>query len=148
MVNSRIFLAAAWSATGVYGALVAGSPAAHAYDSWCDLVETHAPRIAVVSEPLRTGNDQLATDRLNDFYTKVIPQLNTVASATFWYPNVWGSPDIRTDTRSLMNAMADLQDVANEYQPAAAQVAAVDDALARLHRQCEGHRGLPPRPQQ
>jgi hypothetical protein len=131
--------------------LVAGipaPPAAHAYDSWCDLVETHAPRIALVSEPLRTGNDQLATDRLNDFYTKVIPQLNTVASATFWYPNVWGSPDIRSDTRTLMNAMADLQGVATDSQPAGAQVAAVDDALATLHRQCAGHRGLPPRLQQ
>lgn len=120
------------------------APTAHAYDSWCDLVETHAPHIAMVSEPLRQDNDQRATDRLNDFYAKVIPQLNTVASATFWYPNVWGSPDIRFDTRVLMDAMADLQSVANDHTPAAAQVQAVDAALATLHNQCAGKRGLPP----
>ncbi|OHT79320.1 hypothetical protein BKG69_13080 [Mycobacteroides chelonae] len=130
-------------------AVIAGAlsyaPTARAYDSWCDLVETHAPHIALVSEPLRQDNDQRATDRLNDFYAKVIPQLNTVASATFWYPNVWGSPDIRADTRVLMDAMADLQSAANDHTPAAAQVQAVDGALAALHNQCAGKRGLPPR---
>jgi len=123
-------------------AALAYAPMAHAYDSWCDLFETHGARIALVSEQLRVSTDRQAVDRLNDFYGKVIPQLNTIASATFWFPNVWGSPDIRTDTRALMSAMRDLQEAANGQLPAASEVQAVDDALGVLHGECVGKRGL------
>lgn len=122
------------------------APTAHSYESWCDLIETHAPRIAVVSEPLRVDPQPRDIDRLNLLYNRVIPQLNTVAFATFWYPNVWGSPDVRSDTRSLLTAMDDLQDLANDGQTAASAVQAVDDAIAVLHYQCDGHRGLPQQP--
>ncbi|MDO3218038.1 Uncharacterised protein [Mycobacteroides abscessus subsp. abscessus] len=125
---------------------IAPAPVAYAYESWCDLVEYHAPRIALVSEPLRTSHEQRDIDRLNLFYNRAIPQLNTVAFATFWYPNIWGSPDIRSDTRALLAAMDSLQDLANDAQPTEGAVQDVDNALGSLHKQCDGHRGLPPRP--
>ncbi|MUL67115.1 hypothetical protein BOO86_21760 [Mycobacterium sp. CBMA 234] len=120
------------------------APPAHAYDSWCDLVETHSPRIALVSEPLREAPTQRNIDRLNVFYNRVIPQLNTVAFATFWYPDVWGSPDIRPDVHVLLGAMDDLQTTANDGTVTAAGVQRVDDAIGVLHQQCAGKRSLPP----
>ncbi|WP_079626120.1 hypothetical protein [Mycobacteroides abscessus] len=137
-------------ATGIAGvALVATGvaypPAANAYDSWCDLIETHAPGIAIASEKVRGNYSPRDVDRLVDYYGKVIPQLNTVGYATFWYPNVWGSPDIRPQTRDLMVAMFDLQNTVIDGQPAASQVQTVDDAVAVLHGECAGKRGLPPR---
>lgn len=141
VVHRCLSVAVAVAVLTVGGSLT-DAPPANAYDSWCDLVETHTPRIALVSEPLRTGSSQRAVDRLNDFYAKVFPQLNTVASATFWYPNVWGSPDIRADTRVLMNAMSTLQNAANDHGSVAAQVQDVNDAIAVLHSQCARQRGL------
>ncbi|MFD6196470.1 hypothetical protein ACFWE3_07155 [Mycobacteriaceae bacterium NPDC060252] len=124
---------------------IAYAPVASAYDSWCDLIETHAPGIAVASEKMRDNYSPRDVDRLVSYYGKVIPQLNTVGYATFWYPNVWGSPDIRPQTRDLMAAMFDLQDTVIDGRPAASQVQAVDDTIAALHSECAGQRGLPPR---
>lgn len=132
-------------AAGLITAAMVQAPTAWAYDSWCDLVETHGPGIAVASEKFRQDYRLRDVDRLNSYYDKVIPQLNSVAYATFWYPNVWGSPDIRADTRDLMGAMANLRDTVSEQRPAADEVQAVDDSLAVLHAQCDGKRGLPPR---
>ncbi|WP_131831964.1 hypothetical protein [Mycobacteroides abscessus] len=137
-------------ATGIVGIAlvttgVAYAPVASAYDSWCDLVETHAPGIAIASEKMRSDYSPRDVDRLVDYFGKVIPQLNTVGYATFWYPNVWGSPDIRQQTRNLMDTMFDLQNTVIDGQPAAGQVQAVDDAIAILHGECAGKRGLPPR---
>ncbi|WP_131819649.1 hypothetical protein [Mycobacteroides abscessus] len=84
---------------------------------------------------------------MNLLYNRVIPLLNTVGFATFWYPNVWGSPDIRPDTRSLLAAMDNLQTAANNGEVSAAHVQAVDDAVATLHQKCDSKRGLPPRDQ-
>lgn len=124
------------------GALSGASPAT-AYASWCDLFEAHGPRIAVISEPLRTNPGGAEVGRLNTLYENVIPQLNTVARATFWFPNVYGSPDIRADMGNLVGAMRDLQDAANAGVSTEAQVQAVDDAIGVLHQQCAGKRGLP-----
>lgn len=124
------------------GALSAG-PTAGAYASWCDLFESHGPRIAVMSEPLRTDPSGGNVGRLNSLYDNVIPQLNTVARATFWFPNGYGSPDIRADMGNLVGAMRELQDAANTGAPAPAQVQAVDDAIGVLHQKCAGKRGLP-----
>lgn len=134
------------SAAGAVGLLLAalgGAPAAHAYSSWCDLFEAHGARIAVVSEPLRSNPGPGDVDRLNSLYDNVTPQLNTVAEARFWYPNVYGSPDIRADMGNLVGAMRNLQDAANQREPAGAQVQAVDDAVGVLHQRCAGRRGLP-----
>ncbi|MBB4852887.1 hypothetical protein HNP40_000253 [Mycobacteroides chelonae] len=119
------------------------APAARAYDSWCDIAETHGPRIALASEPLRDGRSQREVDRMNLLYNRVIPVLNTVGFATFWYPDVWGSPDIRPETRQLLAAMDALQTAANNDVPSAEQVQGVDEALAILHQKCKGKRGLP-----
>lgn len=124
---------------------IAYAPEARAYDSWCDLIETHAPGIAIASERMRGAYTPRDVDRLVDYYGKVIPQLNTVGYATFWYPNVWGSPDIRPQTRDLMAAMFDLQSTVMDGRPAASQVQTVDDSIAVLHGECAGKRGLPPR---
>lgn len=121
------------------------APVASAYSSWCDLVEAHSLRIALVSEPLRANPGQLDVDRLNSFYDKVIPQLDTVAHAAVWYPQIWGSPDIRSNTQDLIGAMFALEGTANDGEPAATEVQAVDDTLGVLHQQCDGKRGLPPR---
>lgn len=121
------------------------APPAHAYDSWCHLTEAYTPRVALVSEPLRGNHNQRDIDRLNVYYNKVIPQLSTVAWATFWYPNVWGSPDIREDTKTLLASMDNLQDLANDGTPTPEAVQQVDDAVAVIHNQCEGHTELPPR---
>lgn len=121
------------------------APVANAYDSWCDLIETHAPGIAIASEKMRGEYSPRDVDRLVSYYEKVIPQLNTVGYATFWYPNVWGSPDIRPQTRDLMAAMFDLQNTVIDRQPAASQVQTVDETIAVLHGECAGKRGLPPR---
>ncbi|OAT68849.1 hypothetical protein AWB85_07685 [Mycobacteroides immunogenum] len=136
--------------TGVAGlalviAAVVCAPVASAYDSWCDLIETHSPGIAIASEKMRGDYSPRDVDRLVDYYGKVIPQLNTVGYATFWYPNVWGSPDIRPQTRDLMAAMFDLQSTVLDGAPAASQVQTVDDTIAVLHGECAGKRGLPPR---
>ncbi|RIU10257.1 hypothetical protein [Mycobacteroides abscessus] len=144
--QASLRLACALSAAGALLG-VAPEPPAYAYESWCDLVEYHAPRIALVSEPLRTSYQQRDIDRLNLFYNRAIPQLNTVAFATFWYPNIWGSPDIRSDTRTLLAAMDNLQDLANDAQPTGGAVQDVDNALGSLHTQCNGNRGLPPNPE-
>lgn len=138
----RYLLSAAGAAGLAVGALAAG-PTANAYSSWCDLFETHGPRIAVISEPLRTTASGADIGRLNSFYDNVIPVLNTVVFATFWYPNVYGSPDIRADMGNLVGAMHALQDAANAGDPTSAQVQAVDDAIGVLHQQCAGKRGLP-----
>lgn len=119
------------------------APDARAYDSWCDITETYGPRIALTSEAVRTGSAQRDVDRLNLLYNRVIPLLNTVGFSTFWYPDVWGSPDIRPDTRTLLTAMDDLQTALNNGRASAAQVQAVDDAVAALHQKCDNKRGLP-----
>ncbi|GAA2434746.1 hypothetical protein GCM10009856_51810 [Mycolicibacterium llatzerense] len=121
------------------------APTAGAYDSWCDLVESHGARIALLAEPLRTNPGPMDIGRLNSYYNRVIPLLNTVGFATFWYPNVWGSPDIRSDTRDLLAGMHTLQDSANYGQPTADMVQDVDNAVAVLHSKCDGRVGLPPR---
>ncbi|SLG56201.1 hypothetical protein [Mycobacteroides abscessus] len=135
-------------ASGVAGAMVVvgvgSAPAARAYDSWCDLVETHGPRIAVLSNRLINSHEQWDIDRLNSFYDKVIPQLNTVGYAAFWNPNVWGSPDIRPDTRDLLGAMHNLQDSANQGQHTDDDVLDVQSTLVVIHTKCDGKRGLPP----
>lgn len=134
------------SAAGALGLVTAAlgcAPAAHAYSSWCDLFEAHGARVAVVSEKLRTNPGPGDVERLNSLYDSVIPQLNTVARATFWYPNVYGSPDIRADMGSLVGAMHSLQDAANRQEPVDTQVQAVDDAVGVLHQRCAGKRGLP-----
>ncbi|MUM20957.1 hypothetical protein FZI91_04480 [Mycobacterium sp. CBMA271] len=126
---------------------LAAAPDARAYDSWCDITESHGPPIALASEALRARPSQREVDRMNLLYNNVIPLLNTVGSATFWYPDVWGSPDIRPDTQRLLAAMDDLQTAANNGESSARQVQAVDDAVATLHQKCDGKRGLPPREQ-
>lgn len=121
------------------------APYAYAYDSWCDLMEAHTPRVALISEPLRINPGDLDVARADNVYNRTIPLFNTVAFATFWYPNVWGSPDIRGDARVLVDAMHNLQNTADRGQATAGDVQAVDDAIAAIHAQCDGKTGLPPR---
>ncbi|MGV0625548.1 hypothetical protein [Mycolicibacter minnesotensis] len=140
--------AARWAyCAGVAGvAFLAAAPCAHAYSSWCDVFETHGARVAVVTEPLRGNPGPSEIGRLNSLYDNVIPVFGTVAYATFWYPDVWGSPDIRPEMTGLIGAMRDLQGAANAGQPTGAEVQAVDDRIGELHRQCVGKRELPPPP--
>lgn len=130
-------------AVGLAAGTLWGVPPAGAYSSWCDLFEAHGSRIALISEPLRTNPDGGNIGRLNSYYDNVIPQLNTVALARFWYPNVYGSPDIRADMGNLVGAMRGLQDAANQGEPTAERVQAVDDVIGVLHQKCVGKRGLP-----
>lgn len=131
------------SVVGLAACTLWSAPAVGAYASWCDLFETHAPRIVLISEPLRTNPGGADVGRLNSFYGNVIPQLDTVALATFWFPNSYGSPDIRPEMQNLVDAMRDLQDGANRGEPTHARVQAVDDAIGVLHQKCAGRRGLP-----
>ncbi|WP_418002832.1 hypothetical protein ACNO8X_22810 [Mycobacterium sp. PDNC021] len=121
------------------------APDARAYESWCDIAESHGPRIALISEPLRTNPSQRDVDRMNMLYNRVIPLLKTAGFASFWHPDVWGSPDIRPEIRTLLAAMDDLQTAANNEAASAAQVQAVDDVVADLNQKCDGKRGLPSR---
>lgn len=137
------YLISAASVFGLATVALCSAPAATAYSSWCDLFEAHGARIAVVSEPLRINPGSGDVGRLNSLYENVIPQLNTVAFARFWFPNVYGSPDIRADMGNLVGAMRALQDAANHGEPTDAQVQAVDDAIGLLHHRCTDRRGLP-----
>lgn len=135
-------------AVGSLALAIAGlgaAPTAGAYASWCDIVESHGARIVLLSEPLRSNPSPMDIGRLNSYYNRVIPLLVTVGEATFWYPNVWGSPDIRSDTGDLLNGMHTLQDSANYGQPTGDMVQSVDNSVAVLHAKCEGHVGLPRR---
>lgn len=135
--------------TTLFGAMTIASmgsaPPAGAYDSWCDVVESHGARIALVAEPLRANAGPMDIARLNNYYDRLTPLLNTVGYATFWYPDVWGSPDIRSDTRDLLARMHSLQDLANQGQATGGAVQEVDNAVGVLHSKCDGKTGLPPR---
>ena len=120
------------------------APTAYAYESWCDLVEVHSPKVALISEPLRTDPNPVYANRLNSVYDRVIPQLQTVAQPRVWFPVFWGTPDIRADTQELIGAMRNLQDAANDGRATPADVQGVDDAIAVIHSECDGRRGLPP----
>jgi len=126
-------------------ASMGNAPPADAYDSWCDLVESHGARIALLAEPLRANAGPMDISRLNSYYDRLTPLLNTVGYATFWYPDVWGSPDIRPDTRELLDRMHYLQDLANRGQGTGDAVQDVDNAVGVLHSKCDGKTGLPPR---
>jgi len=84
------------------------TPPAHAHKSWCDLVEAHITKVALLAEPMRTNATEADVARLSSVYDRAVPAFNTVGYATFWHPNVCGSPDIRGDTRVLIDAMRNM----------------------------------------
>lgn len=54
---------------------------------------------------------------------------------TFWYPNVWGSLDIRLAGRSFLATVDGLQDLADDRAARHPAVGEVDDAMEVLHNQ-------------